>query len=147
MMIVNLDTLPLTAWRDALSAAIGPTGEQRDLLLFVHGFQNSFTDAMVRAAQIAHDIGFQGTVASFDWASLNEFKRYTVDANIAEASSTQLIEFLNELSKQHTLGRVIVVAHSMGTRLVSYALRDLSATWPHLTIDQVVFAASDIDSA
>ena len=35
----------------------------------------------------------------------------------------------------------------MGTRLVSYALRDLAPSAAELKIDQVIFAAADIDSA
>ena len=97
---------------------------------------------------MAHDVGFEGTVAAFDWASHNGgLTTYTADETIAEASSTQLQEFLGELSTQGTLGRVIIVAHSMGTRVTSSAIRDLSTHWPRLVLGQVVFAASDIDSA
>ena len=148
IMIVDLATLPEPQWHQALNAAIGPAGGRNDLLLYVHGFNNSFTDAVTRAAQMAHDVGFEGTVAAFDWASLHGgVTTYKADETIAKASATQLQEFLGELATQATLGRVIIVAHSMGTRVTSYAIRDLSAHWPRLVLGQVVFAASDIDSA
>jgi esterase/lipase superfamily enzyme len=147
MEIVVIDTATVEDWRAQLAASLGENTEH-DVFLFVHGFGNSFEDAVTRAAQIAYDIGFKGTVATYDWASKNETSEagYRADETIAQNSAAPFREFLTELSRQQQIGRVIVIAHSMGTFITANTIVSLYDRWPNLTIGNLVFAAADIDS-
>lgn len=41
----------------------------RDVLLFVHGHNNTFSDSVLRIAQFVEDTGFSGVPVLFSWAS------------------------------------------------------------------------------
>jgi esterase/lipase superfamily enzyme len=148
ILIADLDTLMTREqWRVALTQAIGTSSDSNDVLLFVHGFNNDFTDAVVRAAQIAYGVGFVGTVAAFDWTSRKAgIAGYVADDAAARASTIWFEDFIGELATQQSLGRLIIVAFSMGTLVASNVIRDMESKWPRLLLGQVVYAASDIDS-
>jgi esterase/lipase superfamily enzyme len=133
--------------RARLASAVDSGGVRADVLIFVHGFNNSFSDAVHRAAQVAYDAGFAGVVATFDWASRHALAKYTIDQETAERSVPDFEQFLQRIADSTHARRIAIVAHSMGTRLVSYALRDMAGRGQTKKLYQVVFAASDIDSA
>lgn len=153
--VIDIAGLSDTDWVQGVSKAIGDSGQAADVLLFVHGFDNDFQSAVRAAAQISYDVGFRGVTATFDWVSANSVAHYTSDQESAERSVAPFEQFLRTLFTAVPARHVYVVAHSMGTRLVSYAIRDLvdstirnvpdSSKWSRL--GQVIFAASDVDSA
>lgn len=148
VMITTLELTSAGGWQTRLGTAVDSGGSPADVLIFVHGFNNSFSDAVHRAAQVAYDAGFKGVTATFDWASRSALAKYTVDQETAERSVPDFEQFLQRVADSTHARRVAIVAHSMGTRLVSYALRDLAASrQTPRKLHQIVFAASDIDSA
>jgi esterase/lipase superfamily enzyme len=44
-----------------------------EALVFIHGFNNSFEDALRRAGQLAYDLRFDGPVFAFSWSSEGSF--------------------------------------------------------------------------
>jgi esterase/lipase superfamily enzyme len=134
-------------WLQELAAVVDSGGNRVDALVFVHGFNNSFADAMTRAAQLSYDAGFKGVVLSFDWTSRNELLDYMEDETNAERSVPDFGRFLRRVIDSTGARRIAIVAHSMGTRLVSYTVRDLQSAGMQLSLGPVIFAASDIDSA
>lgn len=42
---------------------------ERDVLFFIHGYNNTLSDAVLRVAQFVADSGFQGVAVLFSWAS------------------------------------------------------------------------------
>jgi esterase/lipase superfamily enzyme len=143
------DITPLGAdeWLARLGQRIDATGAPADVLIFVHGFNNDNADVFHRAAQLAYDAGFNGAVLTYDWASRGELAAYTADEATAERSAPDFERFLRRVADSTHARRIAIVAHSMGTRLVSYALRDLGSAASAYRIDQVILAAADIDSA
>jgi esterase/lipase superfamily enzyme len=59
-----------------------PPGERR-ILLFVHGYNNTTSDAVLRLTQFVEDTGFQGVPILFSWASAASVTRYVYDLNSA----------------------------------------------------------------
>jgi esterase/lipase superfamily enzyme len=57
----------------------GRIGVNRDILVFVHGFNTSFDDARSRAAQIVADARFGGVAVLFTWPSRSELFGYVSD--------------------------------------------------------------------
>jgi len=126
----------------------GRVGISRDVLVFVHGFNTSFDDARLRATQIAADMHFGGVMALFTWPSQSDLFGYVSDKDSATASRDALQGLLHELGQTPGVGKIHVLAHSMGGWLSMEALRasaiagdrDLSG---HL--GDVILASPDID--
>ncbi|MEE6259785.1 alpha/beta hydrolase [Plantactinospora sonchi] len=113
-----------------------------DLLVFVHGFNVGFADAVRRTAQLAYDLNFTGVPVLYSWPSEGETLSYFVDGENAAASQWNFRTFLRAVTGDQDGGRVHVVAHSMGNRILSEALSALDT----YRLGQVVFAAPDVDA-
>ena len=126
----------------------GRIGVNRDILVFVHGFNTSFDEARSRAAQIVADTHFGGVAVLFTWPSRSELFGYVSDKESATASRDALQALLHDLGQTPGVGKIQIIGHSMGGWLTMEALRasaiggdrDLSG---HL--DNVVLASPDID--
>jgi esterase/lipase superfamily enzyme len=120
---------------------------ERTLVAYVHGFNTSFEKAARRAGQLKYDLDFAGPFFFFSWPSKASAFGYVHAANLAEISYTQMTEFLHDLTKQDA-DRIIIIAHSMGTRVLSHGLVDLAAQNEEAAkkITRVILAAPDIDA-
>lgn len=96
---------------------------ERDVLVFVHGFNTTFADASFRLSQIVHDSGFKGVPVLFTWPSRGELLAYPYDRESALYSRDYLENTLRALGKDLGAGRVDILAHSMGTMLTLETLR------------------------
>jgi len=118
----------------------------RDLLVFVHGFNTSFEDAALRAAQIAADIGFDGTVILFSWPSATSVASYVRDQETARNAGFHLLRLLRGHAAAALPDRIHLLGHSMGSEVIGKALT-LVATEDSLPrLAQVALAAPDIDA-
>jgi esterase/lipase superfamily enzyme len=128
--------------KEAFSAVM--KNSQNSAMLFVHGYNSTFEDAIYKAAQIAFDANFRGTVAAFSWPSRGQLLAYDYDQNSADLSSTALLEVL-KLIKESGVSKIYLVAHSLGSRVVMGALERASLTGVKLDIAELIFAAPDVD--
>ena len=117
-----------------------------ELLLFVHGYNVSFEDAARRAAQLAYDLHFEGLPALYSWPSEGSFERYLVDANNVGWAEPHFRDFLDLLRRNTGVNTIHVIAHSMGTRLVANTIATLASEASAAHLQQIVFAAPDIDA-
>lgn len=85
----------------------GRIGVNRDILVFVHGFNTSFEDARWRAGQIAADSRFGGVPMLFTWPTRGELLGYASDKDSATASRDALSELLEDLARTPGLGQSI----------------------------------------
>jgi esterase/lipase superfamily enzyme len=126
----------------------GRVGSSRDVLLYVHGFNTSLDESRFRLAQIVADGGFSGVPALFAWNSRGGLFNYESDKEAATVSRDALEKVLLSLAKTPGLGRVHVLAHSMGAWLTMETLRD-AAISGHPDLDgrlgEVMLANPDID--
>lgn len=126
----------------------GRIGSNRDILLYVHGYNTSEKEALFRLAQIVTDGQFGGVPVLFTWPAGGGPLSYVSDKDRATASRDALEKLLSDLSHVRGLGRIHVLAHSMGSWLAMEALRE-SAIAGHPNLDgrlgQVMLAAPDID--
>ncbi len=123
----------------------GSDGKQ--LLLFIHGFNNGFEEDIFKTAELVYDTRFNGVPLMFDWPSKDGPLDYTADRTASGASIVTLADFLRTLGERSGHPVINIVAHSMGNRLLLEALDRLQQQdqLPHL--GQVVMAAPDIDQA
>jgi esterase/lipase superfamily enzyme len=119
-----------------------------EVLMFVHGYNTSFEDALRRAAQLVTDLKFAGPVVCVTWPSLGSEAQYVADRNNAELSVLSATQILKLVLSQDKTKKLHILAHSMGTYVLTNALADLTTAAPELIkkIGNVVLAAADIDS-
>lgn len=119
---------------------------QKDVLLFVHGFNVSFDEAIKRATQLAADLPFNGAFVCYAWPSQGGVDMYLRDGQIVDESLPAFKEFLLEFCQRvPSDANINVVVHSMGNRLVQRALWHLpdTATQPP-RFRELVFCAPDV---
>jgi esterase/lipase superfamily enzyme len=150
----SLNAVGLDDWRlDAIEPAsqIGDLyaepGGTRDVLIYVHGFNQTFESAALDAARISDGIRFRGETMVFSWPSKANLFDYGYDRESAMWSRDALDQVLTGLMASPITGRIHVVAHSIGTMLTMEALRQIYARQPTAgeRIGAVVFASPDID--
>ena len=150
----SLNAVGLDDWRlDAIEPAsqIGDLyaepGGTRDVLIYVHGFNQTFESAALDAARISDGIRFRGETMVFSWPSKANLFDYGYDRESAMWSRDALDQVQTGLMASPIIGRIHIVAHSIGTMLTMEALRQIYARQPTAgeRIGAVVFASPDID--
>jgi esterase/lipase superfamily enzyme len=124
------------------------SGEEPHALLFLHGFNVSFEDAAIRAAQIGYDLKVVGATAFFSWASRGSALAYSADGATIEASEGAITNFLVDFSANCRAKKVHVIAHSMGNRGLLRALQRIAANAEarsKVKFGQIFLAAPDVD--
>jgi len=117
-----------TSWAE-MSAGVNrqiTASRQKDLLLFVHGFNVDFEAAMIRTGQVALDLPFNGAVVGYSWPSQGGILKYREDERGNSASVEPFAMFLQQLlTDVPPETRVNIVVHSMGNRLVMKGIAKL----------------------
>jgi esterase/lipase superfamily enzyme len=146
-----------SAKRDIIAAG-------KDILIFIHGFDNTFVDAVQRAG-FNHDWlkagGMDTTIIAFTWPSAGVLidnpphlltDAYLTDQAQAGKSGGHLASFLSRIDAlqrdfrgAHPGGRVFLLSHSMG----NWALQSAVQMWSEfrgssdIMLDHVFLAAAD----
>jgi esterase/lipase superfamily enzyme len=122
---------------------------ERMALAFIHGFNVSFHESVVRAAQIGFDLKIPLT-ALFSWPAVGLITptAYKADEASIEASEQFIEHFLAKLAITQHLEAVHVIAHSMGNRGTLRALERIAANvqaQSKVRFGQIILAAPDVD--
>jgi len=118
----------------------------RSALVFIHGFNTTFEDALYRNAQIVWDLQYKGVSVLFSWASRGEAQDYLYDKDSAYLARSALIALLEKLKKEYGIEQVNVLAHSMGNLIALDALSNYAQTANPVQIARLVMAAPDVDA-
>jgi esterase/lipase superfamily enzyme len=106
---------------ESFAAASG----RRDVLIYVHGFNQNFETAALDAARLSDGLKFAGATMLFSWPSKNSMFNYIYDRESALWSRDAMEEMLDQLVREPSVGTIHIVAHSMGTMVTVEALRQL----------------------
>jgi esterase/lipase superfamily enzyme len=117
---------------------------KKQVIVFVHGYNNSFEDMAERAALLQAATG--EALVAYDWPSQEGVFSYVADRTTIEASVDALAAFLATLKDRTGAASVSVVAHSMGNRVLMEALDRLRMMSTVPAIHELVLAAADIDT-
>ncbi len=123
-------------------------GDVPHALFFLHGFNVTFEDAAIRAAQIGVDLNVEGATGFFSWPSRGSAWAYPVDEATIEASERAITDFLVDFNANCGAEKVHVIAHSMGNRGLLRALQRIAAnaqTRGKVKFGQIFLAAPDVD--
>jgi esterase/lipase superfamily enzyme len=141
----SLESIETTA---QIGDLFGMPGAARDVLIYVHGFNQTFESAVLDAARLSDGVHFRGETLAFCWPSKAKLFDYGYDRESAMWSRDALEQVFAGLMASPTTGRIHVVAHSIGTMLTMEALRQIYARQGAAAAERiasVVFASPDID--
>lgn len=97
-----------------LQAIAGAGAADGNLLVFIHGFNKTFTDAAQFLAQVAYDLDFDGPAVLYSWPSAGDVLGYPGDVVQARATTGHLAAVLSMLARGSGAARVYVLVHSLG---------------------------------
>lgn len=137
---------------------------RREVLVFIHGYNQTFERAVMSAGVLAYDLRLDGAPILYSWPSRGNFLSYTQDANrCSDDEARMLARFLDRVARETGADRVQVVAHSRGNCLLLQGLNKIATgeecanprTAPDgaqlcdrpetKLFDDVVLAAPDVD--
>lgn len=119
--------------------------DRKRVLVFVHGYNVSFDDAVYRAAQLQYDLDFPGISMLYSWPSKGSEAGYAADGDSIEWTGPHLKSFFQTLHEQG-FDDVFVIAHSMGNRGVTKALIELRQEGNAKNLKELILASPDIDA-
>ena len=142
------------SFQEKLSDMLALT-RRKEVFLLIHGYNNSFEDAVFTIAQFWQFMGREGVPIAYTWpAGIGGLRGYTYDRESGEFTNYHLKQFLIMLSENPDLQKIYIISHSRGTDVCTTALRELFAEargagkTPQsiYKIGNLILAAPDLDS-
>jgi esterase/lipase superfamily enzyme len=133
-------------FRGALAQALKLRG-QTDVVVYVHGFNNTMAEGVLRVAQMHHDLKVPGVAVHYAWPSRGSALGYVHDRDSVLFSRSGMVALLDEVEAAGAR-EIIIVAHSMGAFLAMEALRQQVLADGTRALDRikgVVLIAPDLD--
>ncbi|WP_422344753.1 alpha/beta hydrolase [Parasphingorhabdus sp.] len=133
-------------WWSDLSKTMG--NREGRVLVYVHGYRETFFSSSRDTAQIARLTNFTGPVIQYAWPSQGEFLKYAVDETNMYWDERNFRKFLTKLAQQSWTKEIVLVSHSLGARLVLPAVEFVDRTTPNgdsSVISNIILASPDID--
>jgi esterase/lipase superfamily enzyme len=130
------------------AVALAKAAEGRDVLLYVHGFNETFETALTSYARVVAKLEFTGAPVLFTWPSAGSVLDYNYDRESAMWSRDALEETLTALAANPKVGRIHVLAHSMGALALLESLRSISDRTSGMLAGRfgaVILANPDVD--
>lgn len=118
------------------------------VLLYVHGYRETFQTTSKDAVQIQRMTGFDGPVIEYSWPSQGEILGYAVDETNMYHDVRNFRDFLKTLAERPWVKEIVIVSHSLGARLVVPAIAYVdraAATADSSNISNIILASPDID--
>lgn len=125
-----------------------------EVLILVHGFNNSFEDGITSLANVWHYSGRHAMPILYSWpAGRGGPFGYFTDRESGEFTIFHLKDFLTQLSQVPQVRKIHIIAHSRGADVTTTALREMiiavrtrGERLQHiLKIENLILAAPDLD--
>jgi esterase/lipase superfamily enzyme len=140
-MLTNMPIAPQTL----AEVVNGTAASTNSALVYIHGYNTSFEDALYRAAQLSYDTGFDGAAFLYSWPSAARVTQYLADVANAEWSGGHLQEFLDLLGSRCDFDSIHFIAHGLGVIPLMNGLQRMKVTNPSsCPIGEIVLVAPDI---
>ena len=130
--------------------------ERKEVVVFIHGYNNSFADAAYAMGTICRLLGRDFVCVVLTWpagGSRGAFLGYNVDREFGEFAVADMRKAIRAIGQTEGVRGVDIIAHSRGTDVVASAFRELSAeayvsrfsSAENLRVRNIVLFAPDID--
>ena len=130
---------------------------RKEVVIYIHGYNNDFTDAAYQLAELWHFLGRKHVPVLYTWPAGHEgisgLRGYNYDRESSEFTIYHLKQFLKSLGRMDEIEKIHIIAHSRGTDVLVNALREIfleiraegKNPKTELRIANVILAAPDID--
>jgi esterase/lipase superfamily enzyme len=132
-------------WTDLAKATDANKGR---VLVYVHGFRETFESTSRDTAQIARLTEFNGPVIQYSWPSQGELLGYVVDETNMYWDERNFRTFLQSLAERPWVKDIILVSHSLGARLVVPSIEHVdrnAANQDSSNISNILLLSPDTD--
>jgi esterase/lipase superfamily enzyme len=128
--------------------------EHKDITIYIHGFNNTFDEAVTNLAGVWHFMGRQGIPLVYSWpAAHGGLFGYFIDRESGEFTIFHLKTLLKLLASFEDIENINIIAHSRGTDVITTALRELiiesraagNKPRQEYRIKNLILAAPDLD--
>lgn len=119
----------------------------RSVVVFIHGFNNHFEDAVFRFAQIIRDSNVHSVPVLATWPSRGSLLAYGYDRESTNYTRNAVENLFQYLGRDPEIREVSILAHSMGNWLALESLRQMAIRNGGLPAKfrNVMLAAPDVD--
>jgi len=132
------------------------TAPRKEVLVFIHGYRNTFADAARATGEICRSLKNEFVCVVLTWpagGSGGLFFGYNIDRESSEFAVADLKKAIRIIAESQGIERLHLLAHSRGTDVLASAIQQLtieayvsrSSLWRRYKIANVVFFAPDID--
>jgi esterase/lipase superfamily enzyme len=124
------------------------SAKDRDILIFVHGFNTTLSEAVLLLGQFVEDSDYKGVPVLFSWASSGRVLDYVYDMNSVLIARDDLLRGADLVAKTNVKA-VDLLSHSLGNLLTVEAMRQAKLENAFNRIGRlrtVIMAAPDIDA-
>lgn len=131
------------------------TARRKEVVVFIHGYNNSFDDAARTMGNLCHYLGHDFVCVVLTWPAGGKgiFMGYNVDRELSEFAVADMKKAIRAISQTEGVRAVHFIAHSRGTGVLTSAIQQLgieayasrSSLSQQLKVKNVVLFAPDID--
>src|SRR5258707_3600877 len=114
------------------------------VLLYIHGYNQTFGTALMHIGQLATDTQWRCAAALFSWSSEGKYDRYAADIERSGYAVPELIAALRALDAAGL--KIDIVADSMGARVMLTALAALCTRHAIPVADELLLVAPDVSA-
>ncbi|AMO73465.1 hypothetical protein AZE99_13515 [Sphingorhabdus sp. M41] len=119
------------------------------VLLYVHGYRETFFSSSRDTDQIARLANFTGPAIQYSWPSQGALFKYPVDETNMYWDERNFRKFLMQLAQLESTKEIILISHSLGARLVlpsvEYVDRNVS-NGDSSVISNIILVSPDVDT-
>lgn len=127
--------------------------ERKDVFLYVHGFDDTFKDAVLTAAEVWHFLAREGVPVCYTWpVGIGGLEAYLYTISSTDFTVFHLKQAIRLIASCPDVHRIHLLAHSRGTAALMDAMRELYLEgWStpgglaQLKLGTCILAAPDID--
>ncbi len=133
--------------RDLARAMSRRPRQEREAVIYVHGFNNTFAEGVLRITQLSQDFQLEGVAVHYSWPSAGNPLGYAYDRDSLLIARDGLDALIDDVRAAGATS-VVLVAHSVGSMLVMETLRQRAIARPGSVardIDAVILISPDID--
>tara|TARA_R110000824_G_scaffold25838_6_gene89557 strand:+ start:2983 stop:4218 length:1236 start_codon:yes stop_codon:yes gene_type:complete len=119
------------------------------VLLYVHGYRETFFSSSRDTDQIARLTNFTGPAIQYSWPSQGALLKYPVDETNMYWDERNFRKFLMQLAQLDSTKEIVLISHSLGARLVlpsvEYVDRNVS-NGDSSVISNIILVSPDVDT-
>ncbi len=121
--------------------------DENNIILYIHGYKINFEKACQRAARFQREMDLHDRMVLLSWPADGNFVSYSRDEADIAWSVHHIKDVLQKLRARYGADKIDVVAHSLGARGVTNALRQINDhTEDSRVLDELILIAPDIDN-